>query len=320
MSTHSSKYEVVQEMFKKKFNLPMELINHDAITNTYFNYEKLESMAKVIEAKVNNFRPLVAIVCGSGLGKIADMVTDQIVVPYSDIPEFPQSTVHGHRGNLVFGYLSKLPVVCMQGRFHPYEGYSSALCAMPIKIFKLMGVKLVVLTNAAGGINPEYQRGDLMVLKDHISLPGFALSHPLIGPNDDRFGPRFLPLNKIYDSKLRDVFLRCSRDLNVTVHEGCYGSIGGPTYESPTDSRYCKNAGMDAVGMSTTHESVVALYCGMKVLAFSIITDLVSLEFDNEENTDHEEILKIAHAKAKEAEKLVGYFLTKIHTQPELIA
>ena len=119
----------------------------------------------------------------------------------------------------------------MQGRFHPYEGYSSALCAMPIKIFKLMGVKLVVLTNAAGGINPEYQRGDLMVLKDHISLPGFALSHPLIGPNDDRFGPRFLPLNKIYDSKLRDVFLRCSRDLNVTVHEGCYGSIGGPTYE-----------------------------------------------------------------------------------------
>jgi purine-nucleoside phosphorylase len=119
----------------------------------------------------------------------------------------------------------------MQGRFHPYEGYSSALCSMPIKIFKIMGVKLVILTNAAGGINPEYKVGDLMLLKDHISLPGLALSHPLIGPNDERFGPRFVPLNKIYNKKLRDVFKECSNDLNVKVHEGCYGSIGGPTYE-----------------------------------------------------------------------------------------
>lgn len=119
----------------------------------------------------------------------------------------------------------------MQGRFHPYEGYSSALCSMPIKIFKIMGVKLVILTNAAGGINPDYKVGDLMLLKDHISLPGFALSHPLIGPNDERFGPRFLPLNKIYDKKLRNLFKECSEGMNVKVHEGCYGSIGGPTYE-----------------------------------------------------------------------------------------
>lgn len=297
----------------------MEFINNDAITNTYFNYEKLESMAKIIESKVNNFKPLIAIVCGSGLGKIADMVTDQMVVPYTDIPDFPRSTVHGHRGNLVFGNLGNMPVVCMQGRFHPYEGYSSALCSMPIKIFKILGVKMVVLTNAAGGINPEYKVGDLMLLKDHISLPGFALSHPLIGPNDERFGPRFLPLNKIYCKKVRELFKECSQNVDVTVHEGCYGSIGGPTYESPTDSRYCKNSGMDCVGMSTTHEAVVALYCGMKVLAFSIVTDVVSLEFDNEETTDHEEILKVAHAKAKQAEKLVEMFLHKINENRHLI-
>jgi len=139
--------------------------------------------------------------------------------------------VHGHRGNFVFGNLSKIPVVCMQGRFHPYEGYSAALCSMPMKIFKIMGVKMVILTNAAGGINPEYKVGDLMLLKDHISLPGLALSHPLVGPNDERFGPRFVPLNKIYNKKLRDLFLQCGQDLNVKVHEGCYGSIGGPTYE-----------------------------------------------------------------------------------------
>jgi len=309
----------VQNMFMERFNLPMEFINQDAITNTYYNYDKLTSMANIIKSKIDGFKPLVAIVCGSGLGKIADMVTQPKIVPYVDIPEFPRSTVHGHRGNLVFGYLSGLQVVCMQGRFHPYEGYSSALCSMPIKIFKLMGAKLVILTNASGGINPAYQVGDLMVLKDHISLPGFALSHPLVGPNDERFGPRFLPLNKIYNKKLRDLFKDCSKNLDINIHEGCYGSIGGPTYESPTDSRYCRNIGMDAVGMSTTHEAVVALHCGLKVLAFSIITDLVSFDFDNETTTDHEEVLKVANAKAKQAETLVEYFLKKINENKQLL-
>ena len=140
------------------------------------------------------------------------------------------------------------------------------------------------------------------------------------GPNDERFGPRFLPLNKIYDKNLRELFTQSSKELDVQIHEGIYGSIGGPTYESATDSRYCKAAGMDAVGMSTTHEAVVALYCGMKVLAFSIITDMVSLEFDNEEQPDHEEILKVAHLKAKQAEKLVEYFLKKLSQNTHLIS
>lgn len=319
MDGHAVGHAVIQQMFMKNFNLPMEFISNDAITNTYFNYDKLRSMADVIERKVNNFKPKVAIVCGSGLGEIADLVQNKIIVPYTDIPEFPRSTTHGHKGNMIFGYLSDMPVVCMQGRFHPYEGYSVALCCIPIKIFKLMGVKLVILTNAAGGINTNYKLGDLMVLKDHISLPSFTLSHPLVGPNDERFGPRFLGLNNIYNKKIRELFIKCSKEISMNVHEGCYGSIGGPTYESPSDSRFCNNAGMDVVGMSTTHEAVVALYCGMKVLAFSIVTDLVSLEFDNEEVTDHKEIVKVANWKAKDAEKLVEFFLKKIQENENLI-
>lgn len=136
----------------------------------------------------------------------------------------------------------------MQGRFHPFEGYSLALCAMPIKVFSRLGVKLVILTNAAGGVNPKYNVGDMMVIKDHISFPNLSLSHPLIGPNDERFGPRFLPINNIYNKKLREQLLNCGKELDIHLHEGVYGNIGGPTYETPSDTRWCLAAGMDSVG------------------------------------------------------------------------
>lgn len=207
----------------------------------------------------------------------------------------------------------------MQGRFHPYEGYSSALCTMPIKIFKLLGVKLVIITNAAGGLNPDYKLGALMVIKDHISFSQLSLNHPLIGPNDERFGPRFLPLYKMYCQKLRDSFLNCGKELNIHLHEGIYGNMSGPTYESPSDSKWCRLAGMDTVGMSTSHEAVVAVYCGMKVLAVSIVTDLMSCEFDMNKDPCHEEIVQVANQRAKDVEQLVILFLNKIKDNFSLI-
>jgi len=237
--------EKVNEEFRKQFKLPIQFMSNDAITNTYYNYEKIESIAKWIQNKVN-FNPTVAIVCGSGLGGIGELIQEKIILPYTEIPEFPRSTVHGHKGNLIFGTLSGISVVCMQGRFHPFEGYSLALCAMPIKVFSRLGVKLVILTNAAGGVNPKYNVGDMMVIKDHISFPNLSLSHPLIGPNDERFGPRFLPINNIYNKKLREQLLNCGKELDIHLHEGVYGNIGGPTYETPSDTRWCLAAGMDS--------------------------------------------------------------------------
>ena len=197
----------------------------------------------------------------------------------------------------MFGNLSGVQVVCMQGRFHPYEGYSLALCTIPIKIFKIIGVKLVILTNAAGGINQSYKVGDLMVIKDHASYPLLALQHPLVGPHDERFGPRFTPINNIYSKRLRDLLAECGRDLDIGLREGVYLSVGGPTYETVTDSRMIQQTGADCVGMSTTHEAVVACNCGLKVLAFSIITDMVTLEFDHEETSNHDEIVKVKEFK-----------------------
>ncbi len=207
----------------------------------------------------------------------------------------------------------------MQGRFHPYEGYSMALCTLPIKIFKLLGVKLLMLTNAAGGLNQAYKRGDLMVIKDHMSLPVLTLQHPLTGPHDERFGPRFTAINNVYAKKLRDVFHQCGRDLNIELREGVYSTVGGPSYETVTDSLFLRGIGADAVGMSTAHEAIVAGHCGMKVLAFSIITDMVSLCYDEELFSEHDEIVQVAKQKGRDAEKLVVFFLKQVNDNKSLL-
>ena len=224
----------------------------------------------------------------------------------------------GHSGNLIFGNLSAVPVVCMQGRFHPFEGYSMALCTLPIKIFKLLGCKMVVLTNAAGGLNRVLNVGDIMLIKDHMSLPLLSLKNPLIGVNDDRFGPRFVPINKLYTKSLRDLFKECSKELNISIHEGVYGTIGGPSYETVADSKFCLASGMDCVGMSTSHEAVVAAYCGLKVLACSIITDMAPIDYEDHD-PDHSEIVKVAAAKAKDLEKLICSFLRKLNDNLSLL-
>jgi purine-nucleoside phosphorylase len=215
--------------------------------------------------------------------------------------------------------MSGLNIVCMQGRFHPYEGYPMAMCTLPIKVFKLIGVRLMLLTNAAGGLNRSYKVGDLMLIKDHFSLPVLNLKHPLIGPNDERFGPRFIPINNIYTKKLRELFKQCSKELNIDLKEGVYGTVGGPSYETVTDSKFLLAQGADCVGMSTSHEAIVAGYLGLKILGFSIITDMCSIEYDEELYSNHEEIVQVAKKKAHEAEKLVVYFLKKISENKSLI-
>jgi purine-nucleoside phosphorylase len=187
--------EKVCEQLEKTYRLPFEFLSSDALTNTYYNYEKIEWIANWLLAKTD-IRPKCAVICGSGLGGIANIIENGLTIPYESIPEFPESTVEGHHGNLIFGRISGCPVVCMQGRFHPFEGYSLAVCCMPIKLFKLLGCHLVFVTNAAGALNRTYQVGDLMVLKDHLSVPLLSLQHPLIGPNDTRFGPRFPPVDR----------------------------------------------------------------------------------------------------------------------------
>jgi len=275
-------------------------------------------MAKWILEKFDGAKPSIAIICGSGLGQIGNQIKNAKIVSYAEIPDFPQSTVEGHHGNLIFGELNGVQVICMQGRFHPFEGYSVALCSMPVKIFKLLGVKLVILTNAAGGINTDYKTGDLMLLKDHVSLPILTLEHPLVGPNDPRFGPRFFPINNIYNKKLRDLFKQVAKDCDISIQEGVYSSIGGPTYETVSDLKLLKLMNVDAVGMSTIHEAIVAGYCGMQVLALSVITDMVDYDFDSKYEPDHLEICKIANIACQRTEKLVTEFVKRVATEQAL--
>jgi purine-nucleoside phosphorylase len=187
------------------------------------------------------------------LGHLADSLTETDVFPYKDIPHFPVSTVQGHQGNLVFGRLNGVGVMCMQGRIHYYEGYSLAKCTMPIRVMKLCGCSLLIVTNAAGGLNPDYKLGDVMIVKDHINIMGFAGNNPLQGPNDSRFGPRFPAMNKAYDPELIKVGQQLALEMGMEkdIHTGVYTCLGGPNYETVAELRMWKMLGVDAVGMST---------------------------------------------------------------------
>lgn len=232
--------------------------------------------SKLQQLKVNV--PRVLIICGSGLGGIADILQEpKLEMPYRLIPGFQESTVPGHAGKLVFGVIgsNKVPVVCMVGRLHFYEGYTFQQTTFPIRLCKKLGSEIVVVTNAAGGVNTDYKPGDLMIINDHINFPGLAGFHALRGPNLDEFGPRFQPLLDAYSHHLRKLFFEKAKALNVTrkIHEGTYFFAAGPTFESRAEVRMIRTLGGDAVGMSTVPEVIVARHCGMDVLALSLITN-----------------------------------------------
>ncbi|KAM4604745.1 purine nucleoside phosphorylase 5b [Polymixia lowei] len=278
-----------------------------------YSYEECKSTADWLLSQTE-VRPLVAIVCGSGLGGLAEMLKDPVIFKYKDIPNFPQSTVHGHAGRLVFGTLKGKPCVCMQGRFHLYEGYPIQKITLPMRVFKLLGVETVILTNAAGGLNQDYKVGDVMILKDHINMPGFAGMNPLAGPNDDKFGVRFPCMSDAYDRELVQLAHEVGTELGFDnfLREGVYCVLGGPSFETIAECRMLHRLGADAVGMSTVHEVIVARHCGMRCLALSLISNRSVMDYDSQEKANHEEVLETGKLRAAQMEKLVSTVVARL--------
>jgi len=235
-------------------------------------YDRAEKAARAIRARAN-LKPSVAVVLGSGLGAFADELTDATSIPYQDIPGFARATVEGHAGALVIGKASGVALAAMQGRFHSYEGYSLEEVTFPIRVLKLLGAETLVLTNASGALNVEFVPGSLMVISDHINLLG---SNPLIGPNDDRFGPRFPDLTAVYAPELQSVVIDEARGMDLQMRRGVYAALSGPSYETPAEIHMVRTLGADAVGMSTVPEAIVARHMNMQVVGISCITNLAA--------------------------------------------
>ncbi|XP_030608731.1 purine nucleoside phosphorylase-like isoform X1 [Archocentrus centrarchus] len=277
------------------------------------SYEECKTTADWLLSNTQ-VRPTVGIVCGSGLGGLAEMIKDPQIFKYSDIPNFPRSTVHGHAGRLVFGTLKGKPCVCMQGRFHLYEGYPIQKITLPMRVFKLMGVETMIMTNAAGGLNQDYKVGDIMIIKDHINMPGFSGVNPLSGPNDDRFGLRFPCMSDAYDRKLRKLAHDVAAELGYSdfLREGVYCVLGGPSFETIAECRMLHRIGADAVGMSTVHEVIVARHAGMRCFALSLISNRAVMDYDSEEKATHEEVLETGKLRAEQMEKLVSTIVAQL--------
>jgi purine-nucleoside phosphorylase len=274
------------------------------------NYDDIIRLAEVIRDMVDlKESPTIGVICGSGLGDLAELLVDKQVVPYTKIPGFPQTSVVGHKGNLVFGYLSGKYVMCLQGRFHPYEhDMDLVLCTMPVRIMHHLGVKTMIVSNAAGGINHKFNYGDLMIIKDHVFMPGLVGFSPLVGLNDPRFGARFVSVHDAYDKQLRNMARRIAEEEDIRAHEGIYVMSGGPQYESPAEVKLYKVLGADALGMSTCHEVTVARQCGIRVFGFSLITNIGNDDADTSVEVSHEEVLQTA----KEASVRACRFVSRI--------
>ncbi len=234
--------------------------------------------------------PEIGLILGSGLSGLADRVQHATVLPYEDIPRFPTSTVAGHAGRLVIGTLNDAPVCVMQGRFHFYEGYSLQQVTFPIRVMQRMGIRTLILTNAAGGLNPSFSVGDLMLIQDHINFVGMVGHNPLSGPNLDEFGPRFPAANHIYSKSLRDLALAVAQEQGIHLQRGVYTFLSGPNFETPAEIRMLRLLGTDAVGMSTVPEALVAHHAGMDVLAVSTITNMTIDNLDAQAEPSHEEV------------------------------
>ncbi|MEN3325582.1 MAG: purine-nucleoside phosphorylase [Acidobacteriota bacterium] len=248
-------------------------------------YERAEHATRVIRSRIS-IEPRVAVVLGSGLGGFADDFEEAVSIPYEDIPGFVRSTAQGHAGRLVVGKIDSVPVLAMQGRVHYYEGYSLEEVTFAVRTFGLLGVKTLVLTNAAGGINVQLTQGALMVISDHLNLMGV---NPLRGANDERFGPRFPDMSAVYSRELQQLVINEAKTIGVEVRRGIYGALSGPSYETPAEIHLLRNLGADAVGMSTVPEAIVARHMGLEVLGISCITNMAAGISDMPIN--HEEVM-----------------------------
>jgi purine-nucleoside phosphorylase len=277
-------------------------------------YAQIATATDYIRSRIPHIQPAIGLILGSGLGMLADDVSDATIIPYADIPGFAPSTVIGHAGRLVIGSLAGKPVLVMAGRLHFYEGYSLEQTTFPIRVMHALGISTLLVTNAAGGLNPAYRAGDIMLIADHLNIPGMAGNHPLRGPNDERLGPRFPAMNGAYDPALRARARAIASRLNIPLQEGVYIFISGPSYETPAEVRMLRILGADAVGMSTVPEVIVARHSGMRVLGLSTITN-VAIADEAGGSANHEEVLETATIVGPRLRALVAALVAELKAE-----
>jgi purine-nucleoside phosphorylase len=270
----------------------------------FFSRSHVEAALAVARERTQ-LRPRVGLILGSGLNPLADAVEDGVAIPYVEIPHFPAPTVEGHVGRMIVGRLEGQTVVVMQGRAHYYEGYSMAEVTFPVRVMQVMGIEALIVTNAAGGLNPDFQPGDPMLITDHINLIGMAGLNPLRGPNLDDFGPRFPDMSEAYDVRLRALARQVAAQANVSLREGVYICLAGPSFETPADLRFLRLIGADAVGMSTVPEVTVARHGGTRALGLSGISNVLPAEGAPPVETTHEEVLEAGRMLVPRLEAII---------------
>jgi purine-nucleoside phosphorylase len=269
---------------------------------SFISLAQIDEVTNMVRSRIS-IQPVVGLILGSGLNGLADSVQNPIHIPYSDLPNFPTSTVHGHVGRFVIGELEGKPVIVMQGRIHYYEGYTMGQVTLPVRVMHRLGVKSMFVTNAAGGVNSEFAPGDVMLITDQLNLMGMSGLNPLMGPNLDEIGPRFPDMSQPYDREYFDLARAVAKKNNLTLREGVYAGLSGPSFESPADLRFLRLAGVDAVGMSTVPEVIIARHGGMRVLGLSGISNKANL--DGSTITTHEEVIEAGRVITPKIEAIV---------------
>lgn len=272
-----------------------------------YTYDQCCESARALQARLNGFCPKVLLILGSGLGALADAVEDPIAVPYDQVPHMKRSTAPDHAGQFVFGRLAGTDVAVMQGRLHTYEGWSYADVSFPVRVVRLLGARALLVTNAAGAVNTAFSAGDIMMITDHIKLFGVS---PLCGPNLDQFGPRFPDVSAVYTPALRQAAREAADSLGISMREGVYMYFPGPQFETPAEVRMARTLGADAVGMSTVPEAIVAAHCGMRVLGFTLCTNMAAGVLD--QPLSGEEVLEAAEAARPKFTALVKACLERV--------
>lgn len=269
---------------------------------TFVTLQEIDQAADAIRKRISH-RPRVGMILGSGLNSLADSVQNAEVIPYSELPNWPVSTVQGHTGQLVIGELEGQPVFVMQGRIHFYEGYSMSQITLPVRVMLRLGLEMMFVTNAAGGVNPAFVPGDVMLITDNLNLVGMTGANPLMGPNIDELGPRFPDMSQAYDRHLMATARQVAAEENIPLREGVYCALSGPSFEGPADLRFLRLAGTDAVGMSTVPEVIVARHGGLRVLGLSGISNKANM--DGSTVTTHEEVMEAGKMITPKMEKII---------------
>ncbi|MCC7118328.1 MAG: purine-nucleoside phosphorylase [Anaerolineales bacterium] len=268
----------------------------------FISLAQIDEATRAVQAKIT-VQPKVGMILGSGLNALADSIQNAVTIPYGELPHFPTSTVQGHVGRLVIGQLEGVDVLAMQGRIHYYEGYTMGQVTLPVRVMNRLGIGSLVVTNAAGGVAPQFEPGDVMLITDHLNLMGMSGLNPLMGPNLDEFGPRFPDMSQAYDRAYCELARQVAKTEKVKLQEGVYAGLSGPSFESPADLRFLRTAGADAVGMSTVPEVIVARHGGLRVLGLSGVSNKANL--DGSTITTHAEVMEAGKVITPKLEKII---------------